>query len=238
MPGGQRGRVGRHGLGLDADHADRRVEVLDRHRDAGGEAAAAHGDDDRADLGALLDDLEADRPLAGHDVRVVEGVDEDGAGPLRVGESLGHGVLHAAAGQHDLCAVAAGGLDLRQRGALGHDHGGRAAEQAGRERDALGMVAGAGRDDAAGPFGVGQPGDPEVGAADLERPGPLQVLALQVHRPGDRLGQHPGVQHWSLRDHVAEQLARGYHVIGADRARSHGHGMQVCHAQPGLASAM
>ena len=110
MPRGQRGRVGRHGLGLHADDADRRVEVLDRHRHPGGEAAAADRDDHRAHLRALLDDLEAERSLPGHDVRVVIGMDEDGAGPVRVGESLAEGVFHAGAVQHDLRSVAAGGL--------------------------------------------------------------------------------------------------------------------------------
>ena len=190
MSRGQRGRVGRHGLGLHANYADRRVEVLDGHRHPGGQAAAADREDHRADLRALLHDLEPDGPLAGHDVRVVIGVDEHGAGPLRVGEGLGQDVFHAGSVQHDLRSVAARGLDLGQRRALGHDHRGRAAEQAGRERDALGVVARAGRDDAAGAFGVGQPGDPDVGAAHLERPGPLQVLALQEDRPTDRLGQH------------------------------------------------
>src|ERR1700750_1211074 len=42
----------------------------------------------------------------------------------------------------------------------------------------VGVVARAGRDDAAGPFGVGEPGDPGVGPAHLERPSPLEVLAL------------------------------------------------------------
>ena len=62
--------------------------------------------------------------------------------------------------QDDLRAVTPRRLHLGQRRARGHDHGGRAAEPPGGERDALGVVARAGRDDAAGPFGVGEPGDP------------------------------------------------------------------------------
>src|SRR5258707_241284 len=57
---------------------------------------------------------------------------------------------------------------------------------------------------AAGPFGVGEPGDPVVGTAHLERPGPLQVLAFQEHRPGHGLGQRPGVEHGRVRDHIAD----------------------------------
>ena len=37
-------------------------------------------------------------------------MDEDGAGPLRVGEGLGQDVFHAASVQHDVRSVAAGGL--------------------------------------------------------------------------------------------------------------------------------
>ena len=234
MPGGQRGRIRGHRLGLHADDADRRVEILDRHRRPGGEAAPADRDDHRTHLRALLHELEAEGSLPRHHVRVVVGVDEDGAGPLGVGEGLSQGVFHARTVQHDLRPVAARGLDLGQRGTLGHDHGGLAAEQAGRERDALGVVARAGRDDAAGPFGIRQAGDPDVGAAYLERPGPLQVLALQVDRPGDGLGQHPRVHHGGFRDHIAEQLARRHHVVGADamgRARCHGHGRK-CATRP------
>ena len=46
------------------------------------EAAAAHGHDDDLDVGEVLDDLEADRALAGHDERVVERVHEHPAGRL------------------------------------------------------------------------------------------------------------------------------------------------------------
>ena len=61
MPGRQRARIRRDRLRLHADHLDLRVEALDRHRDAGREAAAAHRHHDRAHLRALLDDLEAER---------------------------------------------------------------------------------------------------------------------------------------------------------------------------------
>ena len=60
-------------------------------------------------------------------------------------------------------------------------------EQLRGQRHALRVVAGAGRDDAAGPLLLRQPGHPHVGAAQLERAGPLQVLALERHRAADRL---------------------------------------------------
>jgi hypothetical protein len=170
-------------------------------------------------------------------------------GPVRAGISLGKRVAAYGDGVIDLalqvssaedayCYAVAHAARRLEAPHIIEDERGKVvvaaiAEQAGRERDALGVVAGAGRDDAAGPFGVGQPGDPDVGAAHLERSGPLQVLAFQVDRPGDRLRQDARMQHRGFRDHVAEQLARRYHILGPHRARSHGHGIEVCHASAG-----
>ena len=70
-------------------------------------------------------------------------------------------------------------LDLDLRRGLRHDDERADAEVAGRERHALRVVAGAGRDDAARPLGVGQVRDPVVGAAQLEAEDRLQVLALE-----------------------------------------------------------
>jgi hypothetical protein len=53
---------------LDADDADRGIKVLDRDRHPGREAAAADRRDHRAHLRALLDDLEAERPLTRDEV--------------------------------------------------------------------------------------------------------------------------------------------------------------------------
>src|SRR5439155_16511900 len=126
--GRQRARVRGDRLRLDADDLYLWIEALDRHRDAGHQAATAGRHHDRAYWGALLDDLEAHRALPGHDVRVVVRVDEHRAGPLGEGHGLGDGVFHAGAVQDDLRPVTAGGLDLGQRRASRHEHGGGAAE--------------------------------------------------------------------------------------------------------------
>ena len=54
-------------LGLDADDA-----AVDGGGDARDEPAAADGDDDRRDVGEVLEDLEPERALAGLEHRVVE----------------------------------------------------------------------------------------------------------------------------------------------------------------------
>ena len=210
----QRGDQPGHRRRLHADHADLGVERVHGDRDARREPAAAGRDEDRPHLRALLDDLEPERALACHDVRVVERVDEHRAGPRREQQRLLERVLHRRPVQDHRRAVGAGRLHLRHRRPLGHDHGGRGAEQPGGERDALRVVARARRHHAAGPLRVGQPGDPGVGAAHLERPRALQVLALQVDRAARLLGQHPRVEHRGRRDDVAQQLARRDDVIG------------------------
>ena len=55
------------------------VRLLDGAGDAADEAAAADGHDDGFEVGDLLEQLEADGSLAGHDGGVVEGVDEGDA---------------------------------------------------------------------------------------------------------------------------------------------------------------
>ena len=127
--------------------------------------------------GTCVEDLEAERALARDDVGVVERRDEHGAGAL--GELRGRrsGVSTVGALEHDVGAVAAGRVQLRQRHAERHEDRGRDAELLRRERDALRVVAGGCGDDAARALLGGQPREPVVGAADLERAGALQVLA-------------------------------------------------------------
>ena len=60
-----------------------RSRRLDRDRDAAGQPAAADRDDDLRQVGHVVEQLEAERPLAGDDVGVVERVHEGHAGLLR-----------------------------------------------------------------------------------------------------------------------------------------------------------
>ncbi len=213
-PRGDRARVGRHRLRLHADDPHGGVEALHRHGDPRCQAPAADRDQDGPGLRALLDDLQAEGPLARHDVGVVERVDEDASGPRRDAQRLVERVLDRRAVQHHRRAVTAGRLHLRQRCPLRHHHGGGGAQQARGERHALRVVARARRHHAAGPLGSRQPGDPHIGPAYLERPGALQVLALEVDRAADLLREHPRIQQRGRRDHLTQQLTGGDHVVG------------------------
>src|SRR5205807_1760450 len=57
---------------FDADDADVRVVTLHGHRDAGDQSAAADRDDDRVELGPVLNDFQSERSLAGDELLVVE----------------------------------------------------------------------------------------------------------------------------------------------------------------------
>ena len=139
--------------------------------------------------GSLVEQLEAERALAGDHVGVVERVDEHRAGAL--GELGGQSQrrLDRRALEDDIRPVAARREQLRHRHAERHEDRRRDAERLGRERDALRVVAGGCRDHAARALLGGQPRQPVGGAADLERAGALQVLELEVHRHAEHVGQ-------------------------------------------------
>ena len=127
--------------------------------------AAADADDHDIEVGQVLEQLEADRPVPGDDRRIVERVDElealGVADPLQLGERL----ADVGAVEDDPRPVAEAGLDLRAHGAGRHDD---------RHRDA-------GR--APGP-GVGLPGVPGRQRDDAARPSPSAVsVAIRLVIP-------------------------------------------------------
>src|SRR6185437_12448890 len=76
MTGGERGSEAGSMNRLDADDLHVRLAGLDDRADSREQAAAADGRDDRLNVRRLLEDLECDRSLARHHVRVVERMDE------------------------------------------------------------------------------------------------------------------------------------------------------------------
>jgi hypothetical protein len=136
-------------------------------------------------LGVLAQDLHADGALAGDHVGVVVGVDEGELLGFFELDGVGVGVGVALAGQHHFAAVALDGVDLDRRGGGGHDDHGAGAEPLGRQRDALGVVAGGGADDPALEHRRAEVGHLVVGPAQLEAEHRLHVLALQEDRVVD-----------------------------------------------------
>ena len=123
------------------------------------------------------------------------------------------------AAELDCGAVAARRLDLRDRRVRGHEDRGRHAEQRRREGDALRVVAGAGRDDAAQPLVRVERRDPVVRAADLERAGALEVLRLQVDVRAAAGAEVAGGEHRRPHRDLVDDPGRAADVVDRDHAR-------------------
>ena len=135
---------------LDADHLHLGPDRLDVAGDAADEPAAAHRHEHRRDAVLRVpQNLVADRALSRDDERIVEGMDEGHPvlGDQRVAVRLR--VAVAVADEHDLGAHVAHRVDLDLRRRLRHDDDRAQPELARGVGDALRVVAGAGRDDAA-----------------------------------------------------------------------------------------
>jgi cysteine desulfurase family protein (TIGR01976 family) len=205
VPGGHRRGQRRGGLGLGGEDLGVRPQRLDRAGDADRQPAAAVRDHHRVRVGQVVEDLQADRAVAGHHRRVLHRVHEQPLYPVDVtgGDDVPPFVVR------DLDHSAAEALDRGQLG-LGrmvrdHDRG-RDAERAGRPRDALGHVPRAGGDQPLGP-GVGRREHDRVGrSADLERVDGLEVLQLEVDL---RRGPFDVQRHQRRPDHRARDARPG-----------------------------
>src|SRR5215211_3128054 len=107
-------------------------------------------------------------------------------------------------------AVPLDGPDLGDGGTRGHvDLAGKALDSC-RVREGLGVIPGAGGDDAAD---LARAAHLVQGAAHLERAGALEVLGLQddvpAHAPGDR----PGAQHGGLAHDLGARCMGGAQAI-------------------------
>ena len=173
--------AGRAG-GLHADNAALGPQVLHRVGQPRDQSAAADGHEDHIHVRQLLQDLQADGALSGHNAVIVEGVDERQSLLVPQAHRLGIGVVVHAGYQYHVGAVAAGGLDLGDGRALRDADGGLDAHVPGGESHALGVIAGGAGDDAPFLLLVGEGGDLVVRAPQLERAGFLQAVRLQIER--------------------------------------------------------
>ena len=178
---------------LDADHLDFRAQVLHVGGDTGDQAAATDRHEDRVQPAwVLTQDFHGHGALAGDGVRVVIRVDIDEALFVdqlqRVGQRLGERI----AMQHHLAATRTHAFDLDLRGGLGHHDRGLDAQLAGRQGQALGMVASRSGDHTAGQFFRAQLRQLVVRPTDLEREHRLQVFTLEQNLVAQALAQLPG----------------------------------------------
>src|SRR5205807_561246 len=103
--------------------------------------------------------------------------------------------------------------------------GGANAREPGRERHALGMVAGGRGDDSGRLLRIREPGEPVVCAADFERAGPLEVLHFEAERTGQHaaaLGQAATCSERSMvHDSANGRVCRGYVAAAYETWRVH-----------------
>ena len=94
---------------------------------------------------------------------------------------LGVSVVVAVAAEHDLCAVALGGLNLGDGRGGGHYDGGGYAEVFRCQSDALGVISRRGGDDTFDLAALCDSGDLVAGAPYLEGAGLLAIFALEIN---------------------------------------------------------
>ena len=139
---------------------------------------------------------------------------------------VGQGVVEAVAVQHHLAAALAHGFHLDLRGgARHHDHRAH-AHGAGRQGQALGVVAGGRADHAAGALLVAEAGQLVVGATQLEGEHRLQILALEQHAVADASGDQRGRMDGRFQRHVVDAgLENPFYVL--IKHRRHGRSARV-----------
>ncbi len=167
--------------------------------------------------GHVLEHLERDRALAGHDQRVVvrRNVEQPALGLDDMG--VGDGVVEAFAVEDDRRAVALGLAHLHVGGEARHDDGRRDAEPPGVIGETLRVVAGARGDHAARALGGVEAEQLVERAAFLVGGGELEVLELQPDLGPGHLRQRPAVQARRPHDGPGNRVARGKDVGMGDR---------------------
>ena len=173
---GERGVECRRQLGLDPDHASASGS---RHRDSRDEPAAADRHDDRLDVGAVLEDLEPDRSLAGDRERIVEWMHERPAGLLEQHVETLERLARIGRVEVDCRAVPARRGDLRLARAAPHDDERVDPLLRRAPRGRLRVVSGRDRDDAALLLLRRERGELREHAARLERARALEELGLE-----------------------------------------------------------
>ena len=206
-------------FGLDAVDRAARSQVPRRGGAARKQAATADRRDQHVERADLLDQLDGQRALPRHHVRMIERWNHGHAALLGQRTHDGLRVFAVAVVAQHLRAVAFGGGALGGGRVVRHHHRGLHAEQRSGQRDGLRMVARREGDHAAGTLLRRELRDRVVGAADLEGADALLVLALEEElRAGQRVSR-ARAQHRRAVSHAGNALVGAGDVVEGDRKR-------------------
>jgi hypothetical protein len=201
---------------LHAHDADRRPHLLDPGGYARDQAATADGHEQHIDIFfGLFENFLADRALAGDHDGIVERVYEYEALFVREFAGVPVRVVIRIAVQDHFAAERRDGFGLDGRRSYGHDDDRANAAAAGRESDALRVIARGTADDAVAEFALIEVRDLVVGAAQLEREDRLQVFPFHQDAIADAPREVPGVfERRHVRNIVDARVADQVKVIG------------------------
>ena len=156
-----------HGIGVDrlnTDHFDLWTYLFDIGRNPADKPPPTNGDKNCLNwFGMLTQNLHPDGALTSNDIRVIKGVNKSQLLFFFKCKSVTIRIGKAVTVQHDFCAERANSINFDAGGRGGHDDDGLAAEPFGRQRNALGMVARGGCDDASRERSLGQVGHLVIG---------------------------------------------------------------------------
>src|SRR5687768_10824940 len=200
-------------LRLDTDDADVRRHGLDDRADARDQSGTADRDDDRLHARGLLEDLDAQRSLAGDDVFVVVRGKE--GEPLRFRKLQGTRscIDHVVAVQLDGGAELTAVRDFDQRRELRHDDGHRDAKQAAVIGHAQRVVACRCCNDAAAPLFRRQAQQGIACPAFLEAAGALQIIELAPDARTGELRERNRLDAGRFVNAATDAFPRGEHVV-------------------------
>lgn len=113
---------------MHADHTNASTiltsALLDCSSNTRDQSASADRHDHGVDLRNLVEDFQRQGTLTGNDIEVIEGVDEHGTGVFSEPCGCAQWLVDRVTAQDDFSTVVAGGLQLGQGHAYGHENGG------------------------------------------------------------------------------------------------------------------
>ncbi len=187
---------------------DLRHQLFDQHCHPGGQAAAADRHEDPIQMRVLLQQLHRQRALPGDHRRVIERRHEGHALLMGQLDCLRFGLVEIGAVQQHFAAEAAHRIHLDVRGGHRHHDQRFDPQPFTGEGDALRVVAGRSRHDAARLLLFVQPGDHRIGPAQLEAVHRLAIFALHQNGVAEtRRDFAHGLQRGDLR-HLVNRRAQ------------------------------